>query len=191
MATYPNLQTLRIQAKQEWLNIQACDRLLVNSYFSRETALRNYGVDAKVCYLGVDTKLFRNLGLKRERFIVGLGSFDPIKGVDLAVEAVSLLLDRGLDINAVSATGNTALHGAIGRGDAVVKLLADRGATLVRNNAGFSPLDLALGAGGRGGRGGVVRESTAALLRQLYPDAKPSDPPAPRPRNALSPTGAQ
>ena len=31
MATYPNLQTLRIQAKQEWLNIQACDRLLVNS----------------------------------------------------------------------------------------------------------------------------------------------------------------
>jgi ankyrin repeat protein len=108
-----------------------------------------------------------------------------------AVEAVSLLLDRGLDINAVSATGNTALHGAIGRGDAVVKLLADRGATLVRNNAGFSPLDLALGAGGRGGRGGVVRESTAALLRQLYPDAKPSDPPAPRPRNALSPTGAQ
>ena len=91
MATYPNLQTLRIQAKQEWLNVQACDRLLVNSYFSRETALRNYGIDAKVCYLGVDTKLFRNLGIDRERFIVGLGSFDPIKGIDLAVKAISLL----------------------------------------------------------------------------------------------------
>jgi ankyrin repeat protein len=108
-----------------------------------------------------------------------------------AVEALSLLLDRGVDVNAVSATGNTALHGAVARGNAVVQLLADRGAVLMRNNAGFSPLDLALGAGGRGGRGGTVRETTAALLRQLYPDAKPSDPPAPRPRNALPPPGAQ
>jgi glycosyltransferase involved in cell wall biosynthesis len=93
MSTYPNLQTLRIQAKQEWLNVRACDRLLVNSYFSRESALRNYGVAAKVCYLGVDTELFRDLGLERERFIVGLGSLDPIKGVDLAVEAVALLTE--------------------------------------------------------------------------------------------------
>jgi hypothetical protein len=61
----------------------------------------------------------------------------------------------------------------------------------MRNNAGFSPLDLALGAGGRGGRGGPVRETTAALLRQLYPDAKPSEPAPPRPRNALAPPGAQ
>jgi ankyrin repeat protein len=108
-----------------------------------------------------------------------------------AVEAVSLLLDRGVDVNAVSATGNTALHGAVSRGDTVVKVLAEHRAALIRNNAGFSPLDLALGAGGRGGRGGQVRESTAALLRQLYPDAKPSDPPAPRPRNALAPQQPQ
>jgi ankyrin repeat protein len=108
-----------------------------------------------------------------------------------AVEAVSLLLERGADVNAVSATGNTALHGAVARGDAVVTLLAQRGAALMRNNAGFSPLDLALGAGGRAGRAGTVRESTAALLRQLYPDASPSDPPAPRPRNALAAPGAQ
>jgi glycosyltransferase involved in cell wall biosynthesis len=93
MQTYPNLQTLRIQAKQEWLNVHAADRLLVNSYFSRESALRNYGVDAKVCYLGVDTELFRDLGLERERVVVGLGSFDPIKGIDLAVEAMSLLAE--------------------------------------------------------------------------------------------------
>jgi len=106
MATYPNLQTLRIQAKQEWLNIQACDRLLVNSYFSRETALRNYGMDAKVCYLGVDTKLFRNLGLQRERFIVGLGSFDPIKGIDLAVRAVSLLPDPRPRLIWIANSGN-------------------------------------------------------------------------------------
>jgi len=91
LANYPNLQTLRLQAKQEWLNMQACDRVLVNSYFSRESVLRAYGVEAQVCYLGVDTTLFRNLGLERERFIVGLGSFDPIKRIDLAVKAIATL----------------------------------------------------------------------------------------------------
>jgi ankyrin repeat protein len=82
-----------------------------------------------------------------------------------AVDAVTLLLDRGVPINTANKAGNTALHGSVSRGDAVVKLLLDRGATIVKNNAGFTPLDLAMGAGGRGGRAGVVRESAAALLR--------------------------
>ena len=90
-AIYPNLQTLRLQAKQEWLNVQACDRVLVNSYFSRESVLRAYGVAARVCYLGVDTKLFRNLNLERESFIVGIGSIDPIKHIELAISAIALL----------------------------------------------------------------------------------------------------
>jgi ankyrin repeat protein len=90
-----------------------------------------------------------------------------------AVEAVSLLLDRGMDVDAFNTAGNTALHGAVGRGDAVVKFLASRGATLtLKNKAGFTPLDLAMGQGGRGGRGGVVRESTATLLRQLIEQAR-------------------
>jgi len=88
---FPELQTLRLQAKQEWLNAHACDLILVNSYFSRESVLRAYGVDATVCYLGVDTKLFRDLDLPRENFVVGLGSFDAIKRIELAIEAVALL----------------------------------------------------------------------------------------------------
>src|ERR1700674_3391238 len=83
---YPRLQVLRIKAKQEWLNAQACDKILVNSYFSRESVARAYGVDARVCYLGIDTTLFRNLDLERERFIVGLGSCNSIKRIDLAVK---------------------------------------------------------------------------------------------------------
>ena len=82
----------------------------------------------------------------------------------------TLLLDRGVDVDAFNNAGNTALHGAVGRGDSVVKFLASRGATLnLKNKAGFTPLDVAQGkGGGRGGRGGgVVRESTAALLKQL------------------------
>ena len=34
--------------------------------------LRSYGIDAKVCYLGVDTKLFRNLKLERNVLLSGL-----------------------------------------------------------------------------------------------------------------------
>jgi ankyrin repeat protein len=92
------------------------------------------------------------------------------------VEACKLLIDRGMDVDAFNNAGNTALHGAVGRGDPVVKFLAERGATLtLKNKAGFTPLDLAMGQGGRGGRGGVVRESTAALLKQLISQApKPS-----------------
>lgn len=88
---YPLLQTLRLPAKQEWLNVRACDRVLVNSYFSRENFSRAYGAEARVCYLGIDTKLFRNLAMPRERFIVGLGSFHSIKGIDLAIKSVALL----------------------------------------------------------------------------------------------------
>jgi len=98
---------------------------------------------------------------------------------DGAVQAVKLLLDLGLPINAANTTtGNTALHAAVNRGDTVVKLLAERGADLqAKNKAGLTALDIALGAGGRGrrgggGPGGVVRESTAALLRQLIESSK-------------------
>jgi glycosyltransferase involved in cell wall biosynthesis len=88
---FPELQTLRLQGKQEWLNAQACDLILVNSYFSRESVLRAYGVSATVCYLGVDTALFRDLNLSREDFVIGVGSFDPSKRIELGIEAVAQL----------------------------------------------------------------------------------------------------
>jgi ankyrin repeat protein len=91
---------------------------------------------------------------------------------DGAAEAVQLLLDRGMDVDAFNNTGNTALHAAVNRGDAVVKVLVARGARLIKNKAGFTPLDLASGAGGRGGRGGTVRESAAALLKPLAASRK-------------------
>jgi ankyrin repeat protein len=85
-----------------------------------------------------------------------------------AAEAVSLLLERGMDPDAFNTNGQTALHAAVTRGDAVVKVLLARGAKIdMKNKAGFTPLDVAEGRGGRG-RGGAApptRESTAALLR--------------------------
>jgi len=95
------------------------------------------------------------------------------------IDAISLLLAKGADINAVNDNGESALHIAVGRGDAVVRFLAERGGKLdLKDKAGRTPLDVAMGVPGGGGRGrggrgggpavpGPVRESTAALLKEL------------------------
>ena len=96
-----------------------------------------------------------------------------------AIEAIQLLLDRGIDIDAQANDGQTAVHGAAMQGfDEVIRFLASKGAKLdTPDKDGFTPLDVALGkAGGFGfsGNEGVVREDTAALLRELMgqaPDA--------------------
>ncbi len=94
------------------------------------------------------------------------------KTQEQAIEAIQLLLDRGLDVNAQANDGQTAMHGAAMQGyDDVIRFLAAEGAKLdTPDKDGFTPLDVALGkAGGFGftGNEGVVREGTAAVLREL------------------------
>jgi ankyrin repeat protein len=85
-----------------------------------------------------------------------------------AIEAIQLLLDRRVDIRASNDGGDTALHGAVSRGDLVVRFVAEHGADLLATNkAGHTALDLALGAGARPGAVPMPRETAAALLRQL------------------------
>jgi hypothetical protein len=94
-----------------------------------------------------------------------------------ALEAVQLLVDHGVDVNAFNANGQTILHNAAGRGaNSIVQFAADRGARLDRRDKqNRTALDVALGLGGGAGRrGGAARgrgaqpnEQTASLLRQL------------------------
>jgi glycosyltransferase involved in cell wall biosynthesis len=78
----------RIQAREEVDNAAAFTRILCNSYFSRESIMRSYGLDSEVCYLGIDTDHFTDRGLPREDFLVGLGSITRGKNLRLAIEAV-------------------------------------------------------------------------------------------------------
>lgn len=112
---FPRLQALRVQAMQEWSNVRACDQVLVNSYFSRESVFRAYGIDSKVCYLGIDTSLFRDLALDRERFVVGLGSFNSIKGIDLAIKAMSLLPQPRPRLEWISNSGSKWYQGEMNK----------------------------------------------------------------------------
>ena len=82
-------QQLRILARDERLNASAFDLILVNSYFSRETLLRVYGLDSTVCYLGVDTQLFVDRQYPRENFVVSVGELSPHKNVEFIIKAVS------------------------------------------------------------------------------------------------------
>jgi glycosyltransferase involved in cell wall biosynthesis len=83
------VQALRVQVREELANAKAFDTILVNSLFSRESVLRAYGLDAKVCYLGVDTDHFVSRAQPREEFLVGVGAFVPEKNIPFVIEAVA------------------------------------------------------------------------------------------------------
>jgi len=85
------VQGLRVQAREELLNAEAFDLILVNSLFSRESVQRAYGIDSKVCYLGIDTELFKPLNLPRQKSVVGLGAIYIGKGLERAVHAVAAI----------------------------------------------------------------------------------------------------
>jgi glycosyltransferase involved in cell wall biosynthesis len=87
------IRRLRAAARRELEDAKCYERILVNSFYSRESIARAYGLDARVCYLGYDDARFRRLdpAPQREDFIIGLGSIDYIKGVDTAIRAVGQL----------------------------------------------------------------------------------------------------
>lgn len=64
-----------------------------------------------------------------------------------AIEAIKLCMEAGIDINAATSTGETALHAAIsGRGaEQIVRFLVESGANLdAKNKQGRTPLDVAV-----------------------------------------------
>lgn len=85
------VQGLRVQVREEMQNAQAFNLILVNSLFSRESVLRAYGLDAKVCYLGIDGELFKPTGASRKNIVLGLGGIYPGKGLERAVRAVGTI----------------------------------------------------------------------------------------------------
>ena len=103
----------------------------------------------------------------------GLGGSFPVSDAD-KIAAMTLALDRGVDVNAVDGTGQTALHIAAGQASArIVAALVQSGANLaIKDKQGRTPLDVALGVGGRGGQPVVWAEIAEALRRFASASAK-------------------
>ena len=109
-----------------------------------------------------------------------LGSRIPAAEERRALEAVSLALELGADVNAANDGGDTALHAAAAQGtNTVIELLMDRGGDVhAENRRGQTPVALAVYAEGIGGTRFVL-ESTAELLSAPVGDAEtahPTDP---------------
>ena len=93
-----------------------------------------------------------------------------------ALEAVSLCVEVGADVNAVNEAGDTALHGAAWReqADSLVQFLVDRGADLdAKNRRDWTPLVIAEGI--HTGGNFIKSDTTAVLLRKLGAAPSPPD----------------
>ena len=101
----------------------------------------------------------------------GLGVFaDEYATESEMLEAVKILLDRKVDVNAAMDTGSTPLHQAALSMDSVVEVLVRAGANLeAKDRQGRTPMDMAQGKGGPGRAGAAAqpRQSTIELLRKL------------------------
>ena len=90
-----------------------------------------------------------------------------------ALDAIKVAVDAGIDINAVNATGDTAMHLAASTNQgspSIIRFLAEKGANLsVKNKAGRTPLDAALRARDK-------NNDTIALLKALGAEASASAP---------------
>jgi uncharacterized protein len=118
---------------------------------------------------GADPKLVGKDNQTALMVASGVAWTDHIKGTEAqALEAVKLCVSLGLDVNAATDKGETALHGASHRGaDSIAKFLVEKGANVnAHNKRGFTPLDLAMGKGGYNGAPGPVYEKIAAMIRE-------------------------
>ena len=68
--------------------------ILTNSYFSRESILRSYGLNAFVCYLGIDTDIFVPLNIPKGDYVLTVGACQPAKGYDFIVESLSYISEK-------------------------------------------------------------------------------------------------
>lgn len=124
---------------------------------------------------GADASLKQKNGTTALMLAAGLGRGTGVFAKDYATEAelltaVTFLVESGVDVNAANEAGQSALHIAAQASDGIVKYLAEHGANLMaQDKQGRTALDVAMGKGVRARIGGesTVRESTAALLRQL------------------------
>jgi ankyrin repeat protein len=139
--------------------------------------LRELGADPVLTNVDGCTALMAAAGL-------GTRAADEEAGTeDEAVEAVEYLLGIGADIDAVSAIGDTAMHGAaFANFPKVVKLLAARGAKIEvwnrKNQRGWTPLMIA--EGHRYGNFKPSFETIAAIKEVMIAHGVTPPPPTPQ-----------
>jgi ankyrin repeat protein len=147
---------------------------------------RDYGNTRRILHEGETTVVMAAAGLGGESPIysvdrlarIGEGApvdaqrRDPLAAAEMeavTLETVRMAAEKGVDVNAANADGNTALHVSAARGyDSVVKYLVGKGAKLdVKNKRGQTPLAAAT-------TGGLVMSSPTSRFLPITPGPKKS-----------------
>lgn len=89
---YENL-TRKIRKEIDRQNILAADLLLTNSAFTKKNIRLAYGIESKICYLGVDSQFFHPDNTKKDIDILFIGTKDKVDGYDLLETSLSFLPD--------------------------------------------------------------------------------------------------
>jgi len=69
-------------------SLRKATSVLTNSHFTRAAIGQIYGVEAKVCYHGVDAGLFRPLELSGSGAVLSVGALTALKGFDCVIEGL-------------------------------------------------------------------------------------------------------
>ena len=86
-----NHRDLNNTFKIDRINAKHAGYIVANSYFSRESILKTYGLNSFVSYLGIDTDIFKPLNIPAEDFVLSVGSCTPTKGYDFTVRSLALI----------------------------------------------------------------------------------------------------
>jgi len=88
----------RIQLREERRNYEAFNKVLVNSIYSAESCLKAYGSPAEVCYLGIDTEIFKATQIEKSDYVIGLGNFYVNKNPNLAIKAMAQIKNKNIKL---------------------------------------------------------------------------------------------
>jgi ankyrin repeat protein len=156
---------------------------------------------------GADPKISTVLGVSALQVAAGIGWVEGITyewSPKATFEAVKLLVDLGLDVNAQADTGRTALHGAAHKGRTdVIQILVDHGAKLdirdygnTDNRGGklavhtWEPVDYADGLVRVGVQSAIPHPEAGLLLRKLMTEKGLQAPPVGRTLESICITDA-
>jgi ankyrin repeat protein len=156
---------------------------------------------------GADPKIETVLHVTALQVAAGIGWVEGITyewSPESTLEAVKMLIDLGLDVNAQADTGRTAMHGAAHKGaTAVVQVLYDHGAKLdirdygnTDNRGGklaihtWEPVDYSDGLVRVGVQSAIAHPETGLLIRQLMTKSGLQAPPMGRTLESICITDA-
>jgi ankyrin repeat protein len=158
-------QMLRVTGSLSWVDFTGQTPFLTASLAGDLSAMRlllDWGADPYIPTFGGTTALMAAAGIN---WVVDQ-TYD--EGAKALLEAVTLCVDLGMDVNDVNSMGLTAVDGAANRGsDDIIKFLVEKGARLdIKDKEGRSTLTWAEGVF-LATHPGKAKPSSMALIKKL------------------------